>query len=127
MNDEIISFFKSLFGRNVNFTVTKVYQYDTFPGWALLDKDDEHFSEEWMEQFENHFNQFKSSLEKVLRRNNLMDNKIGVVIEYNIPGYRTGIHGTLLWCHKDWHDGFFFGCNPNSYVKDGLNIQFKIG
>lgn len=134
--EELISFFKSLLKSDTKFTIVKVYQYDTFPGWPLLaantrfgqtwDDVSYDFHEEWMEDFEDRFNRFRKNLERVLQNNNLLDNKIGVVIEYNIPGFRTGVHGTLLWCHKDAHDGFFLGCNPNSYVKDNLNIEFKI-
>lgn len=130
------SFLKSLLHSETKFTIVKVYQYDTFPGWPILDAETHygktwddftnHFSEEWMEEFEDQFNKFRKAIEKALDSKGLNDNKIGVVVDYNIPGYRTGIHGSILWCHKDWHDGFFFGCNPNSYVKEELNIPFKI-
>lgn len=120
------SFIRTLLHVNTNFTIKKVYEYDTFPAYSIISKNDSHFDEEWQEKFEDVFNRFQKNLEYVLESHNLMDNKIGVVLEYQIPGFRQGCVGTILWCHKDWNDGFFFGCNPNTYVKDNLNITFHI-
>jgi len=128
--NEIFDFFEDLFRKGTVFTVRRVYQYDTFPGYALLaynDKvDDElRFDEPWMKLYEKQLLQFKKLIEKALMNPiHLLDNKIGVVVDFKIPNYRNGRCGTLLWCHKDWHNGFFFSCSPNTYIKDNLNIEF---
>ena len=119
-------FIRTLLHINTNFTIKKVYKYDTYPAYPIISRNESGFEEEWQEKFEDVFNRFKKNLEYVLKSNNLMDNKIAVQIEYQIPSFRQGCVGTILWCHKDWTDGFFFGCYPNSYVKDGLNISFHI-
>jgi len=125
--NELESFFKTILHVNTNFTIRKVYQYDTYPGHYLLAKHNEDmFEEEWMEKFERTFNMFKRSIEFALQNNGLLDNKIGVVIDFQVPGFRNGMCGTILWCHKDFRDGFFLGCNPNIYIKDNLNIQFHL-
>lgn len=125
--EELESFFRTLLHVDTTFTIRKVYQYDTYPGYTLLAKRNEtQFEEEWMEKLETTFEMFKKNLERVLLHHNLLDNKIGVVIDFQIPGFRNGMCGTILWCHKDFRDGFFLGCNPNTYIKDNLEITFHL-
>lgn len=119
-------FVRTLLHKNTIFTIKKVYEYDTFPAYSIISKDHTGFEEEWQEKFEEVFNMFQNTIEHTLQMANLMDNKIAIQIDWTIPGYREGCKGTILWCHKDLMDGFFFGCNPNTYVKDNLNITFGL-
>ena len=127
---ELEMFFRTVLHRDTLFTIKKVYQYDTFPGYALLAGEDRlngefFFDNDEDEKFLKVFKMFREMLEYKLEKANLMDNKIAVEIEFQIPGYRQGYIGQLLWCHKDMRNGFFIGCNPNKYVKE-TNIEFHI-
>ena len=123
----MFKFLESLLSDGTLFTVRRVYQYTTFPGYTLLGYSDEkslRFDEPWMKLFEDQIIKFKEQIENVLRHANLMDNKIGVVLDFKIKNWRNGMCGTVIWCHKDLHNGFFFSCIPDTYVKDNLNIEF---
>lgn len=123
----MFKFLESLLSDGTLFTIRRVYQYTTFPGYTLLgysDEKDLQFDEPWMKLFEDQIIKFKEQIENVLRHANLMDNKIGVVLDFKIKNWRNGMCGTVIWCHKDLRNGFFFSCIPDTYVKDNLNIEF---
>lgn len=125
--DNIESLLRTVLHRDTTFTIRKVYQYDTYPGWPLLAKNRERWEDKELAHFETVFTYFKNSIEHALKKEGLLDNKIAVVVDFNIPGFFTGSYGTLIWCHKDGIDGFFFNCHPMSkYVKDNLSIEFHI-
>lgn len=127
--EEMFRFLESLLSDGTQFTVRRVYQYDTFPGYTLLGYDDRdedglRFDEPWMKLFEDQVLKFKEQIENALMHASLLDNKIGVVLDFKIKNWRNGMCGTVMWCHKDHHNGFFFSCAPNTYVKDNLNVEF---
>ena len=128
---ELEMFFRTVLHRDTLFTIKKIYQYDTYPGYALLAGEDIYngdflFDNNEDKKFSTVFKKFRETLEYKLEKANLMDNKIAVELEFQIPGFRQGCIGQLLWCHKDMRNGFFIGCNHNGYIKDNLEIQFHI-
>lgn len=127
---ELEMFFRTVLHRDTLFTIKKVYQYDTYPGYALLAGEDRlngefFFDNDEDKKFSTVFKRFREMLEYKLEKANLMENKIAVELEFQIPSFRQGCIGQLLWCHKDMRNGFFLGCNHNGYVKE-TNIEFHI-
>lgn len=121
---EIESFIRSTLHRDTVFTIKTVYQYDTYPGWCLLQlEEDEDYNNV---QFGVIMHRFVEAIRYKLRKVNLMDNKIGVELKWQIPGFRDGHIGTIYYCYKDGKHSLCLGCVPSKYVKHDLNIKFHI-
>lgn len=123
---EVEGFLRSILHRNTEFTIKTVYQYDTYPFWHLCEVEEEESGDYNAIPFGWVMHYLATTINQELRKVGLLDNKIGVELEYHVPGFRNGAIGTIYYCYKDNVYRLCLGCNPSKYIKHDLDIKFHI-